>query len=145
MDFKPSHNAPRRDVVPLQSVYRASMASSDENRKQYRKINKMTKKELIKSAEKRGIEGEELSQRALKVLVMQDSGVSTCGGGENGKAPDGDGGGLLGWLTAANVKKLGGWTKDLRQIPDVDIGKVKNYLMGTQKEEFSAEEMRCYR
>jgi hypothetical protein len=32
-------------------------------------------------------------------------------------------------LTVSYLEKLPGWTKDIRQIPDIDIGHVKQYLL----------------
>ena len=89
------------------------------------------------------------------MLVLNDAGVSTSGqlkcarfeprridGQAEFSVEELD---EIGTFTPSNVKNLYGWTKDIRGIPDLDIGKVKSYLMATQKTEFSRQELQSYR
>lgn len=48
-------------------------------------------------------------------------------------------------LTPSYVQSLDGWTKDIRDVPDLDIGIVKKYLLQSSNPEFTRESLKRYK
>ena len=109
----------------------------------YHKIRKMGIKELRKEANDRNINSKDISESATRTLLMDNAGVSTSGqltispfkprtmaGQEEFSQAD-----LreIATFTPSEVQEFTGWTKDIRGIPDIDVGKVKKYLLASNK------------
>lgn len=48
-------------------------------------------------------------------------------------------------LTPAFVQALDGWTKNIKDVPDVDIGAVKNYLLASNDPDFTKASLKKYK
>lgn len=48
-------------------------------------------------------------------------------------------------FTPTYMQSMTGWTKHLKEIPEVDVGTVKKYLLASQNEEFSKDNMKNYK
>ena len=124
----------------------------------YHKIRKMGVKELRKEANDKNINSKDLSESATRTLLMDKAGVSRlstsgqlttspfkprsiAGQEEFSQADLGE----IATFTPSKVQEFRGWTKDIRGIPDIDIGKVKKYLLASNKSEFTQQELQCYR
>jgi hypothetical protein len=116
----------------------------------------MKLKDLKAEAKRCGIDCRDMPANALRVLVMMDAGFSTSGSPVADDCPrqqadDADGEEVpqveieAELLSPPALQKMSGWTKDIQKIPDIDIGKVKFYLMKSNSPEFSAKELRSYR
>jgi hypothetical protein len=136
---------------------------SDNNLKEYADISSLNKikSELKDIAKSVGIlhTDEKLGTRALRNLIASDRNISTSGSGPSVISEicssrqhsqcthDLSASDILelDLLKPSYVKKLQGWTTDIRNIPAIEISVVKNFLCRSHLEEFSKEKLKSYR
>ena len=120
----------------------------------YKDVKSLTYDTLLRLCKDANVETRKVGRDALEIFLCDALGISTTGThtGQNQIRPRLDNHCLddnelkeFIKLTPAYVQGLPGWTKDIRNVPDVDIGGVKRYLLSSNNPDFTKDTLKKYK
>lgn len=123
--------------------------------KTFKEVKALSYSQLIRLCKDAEIKTQRIGRDALEVFLCDAIGVSTTGSNKLGRemkkprlkdhALDENEVKEFEDLTTAKVQSLDGWTKSLKDLPDLDIGIVKKYLLKSDNPQFTAAELKHYK